>query len=269
MFKPKVSHEVPLCLLEQSKQFNDYDYCLPHLLDQSEEYRNYFIQASQEDRYIIMDNSLHELGTPYSEDRLTYWLDKLVPDEFIVPDHWQDMERTLEDAERWSQKEFDHAGTTFVAVVQANDLREGLECFDTLKNSLGYKKIAISYGASWYNDLSTHPDPNYAKMHGRISFVRTLVDDFLLNEPWQDIKLHLLGCQLPQEFSYYHHLNCISTIDTSNPILAAIDNMKYENYGLNIKPKTKIDEAMDIHLYDLDLALVNSNVSLFRKINNI
>ena len=42
MFKPKISHEVPLCLLELSKQFNDYDYCLPHLLDQDEEYKNYF-----------------------------------------------------------------------------------------------------------------------------------------------------------------------------------------------------------------------------------
>ena len=29
----KVSHEVPINLLEKSKLFNDYDYCLPHLLD--------------------------------------------------------------------------------------------------------------------------------------------------------------------------------------------------------------------------------------------
>ena len=25
----KVSHETPLCLLNDSKRFNDYDYCLP------------------------------------------------------------------------------------------------------------------------------------------------------------------------------------------------------------------------------------------------
>ena len=30
----KVSHEVPRCLLTASTEFNDYDYCLPHLLDQ-------------------------------------------------------------------------------------------------------------------------------------------------------------------------------------------------------------------------------------------
>ena len=40
--KPKVSHEVPLQLLSDSKQFNDYDYCLPHLLDIHPEYEDYF-----------------------------------------------------------------------------------------------------------------------------------------------------------------------------------------------------------------------------------
>ena len=41
----KVSHEVPRCLLNASQVFNDYDYCLPHLLDQDEEYKQYFVNA--------------------------------------------------------------------------------------------------------------------------------------------------------------------------------------------------------------------------------
>ena len=268
MFKPKVSHEVPLCLLELSKQFNDYDYCLPHLLDQDEEYKNYFLQSKNEGRYIIMDNSLHELGTPYSEERLLYWLEKLQPDEFIVPDHWQDKNKTLDSATEWIQKEFDYPNTKFVAVVQANNLLEGIECFNHLKNNLGYRKIAISYGASWYNDLSNHPDPNFAKMLGRVKFVKILSDDFSLDAPWQEVKLHLLGCQLPQEFSY-HYLNCIETIDTSNPILAAIDGMKYKPYGLLSKTKTRIDGIIKIPFSKLDLDLTLYNVDLFRKINNI
>ncbi len=58
----KVSHEVPICLLEHSLKFNHYDYCLPHLLDQNEQYREFFYKSKAEGRYIIMDNSLHELG---------------------------------------------------------------------------------------------------------------------------------------------------------------------------------------------------------------
>ena len=55
----KVSHEVPRCLLLASQEFNDYDYCLPHLLDQDEEYKQYFLDAKKAGRYIVMDNSLH------------------------------------------------------------------------------------------------------------------------------------------------------------------------------------------------------------------
>ena len=38
MKKVKISHEVPFCLLSKSLEFNDYDYCLPHLLDKNEEH---------------------------------------------------------------------------------------------------------------------------------------------------------------------------------------------------------------------------------------
>ena len=50
----KVSHEVPLALLEMSKSFNDYDYCLPHLLDKYEKYKEYFLKARKQGRYIVM-----------------------------------------------------------------------------------------------------------------------------------------------------------------------------------------------------------------------
>ena len=43
--KVKISHEVPITLLEESKKFNDYDYCLPHLLDQHNLYEKYFRQS--------------------------------------------------------------------------------------------------------------------------------------------------------------------------------------------------------------------------------
>ena len=58
----KISHEVPKVLLNNSREFNDYDYCLPHLLDQDEYYKDYFYNARKEGRYIIMDNSFNELG---------------------------------------------------------------------------------------------------------------------------------------------------------------------------------------------------------------
>jgi hypothetical protein len=90
----KVSHEVPRCLLTASPEFNDYEYILPHLLDIDEEYLAYFRDAKAKGRYIVMDNSLHELGEAYNHKRLLYWVNELEPDEFMVPDVWMDCHQT-------------------------------------------------------------------------------------------------------------------------------------------------------------------------------
>ena len=102
----KVSHELPNNMLYMSKEINDYEYCLPHLLDKvhikkensPQVYRDHFFQAKKDGRYIIMDNSLHELGEAYGEDRLLHWVNKLKPDEFIVPDVWENQIATLTNA---------------------------------------------------------------------------------------------------------------------------------------------------------------------------
>jgi hypothetical protein len=91
----KISHEVPRCLLNNSRGFNQYDYCLPHLLDQDEEYKEFFYESKRQGRYIIMDNSLHELGQAYNHERLLYWINELEPDEFIVPDVWMKQAQTV------------------------------------------------------------------------------------------------------------------------------------------------------------------------------
>ena len=88
---------------------------MPHLLDQNEDYLNYFKWAKENDRYIIMDNSLHELGHAYDTDRLLHWVEYFEPNEFIVPDVWQDMEASLENAAEWAKIKLPHY-TTKVAV---------------------------------------------------------------------------------------------------------------------------------------------------------
>ena len=60
----KISHEVPKCLLEESLSFNMYDYCLPHLMEEDEEYRKFFMKSKDIGREIFLDNSLHEKRIP-------------------------------------------------------------------------------------------------------------------------------------------------------------------------------------------------------------
>jgi hypothetical protein len=261
----KVSHEVPLCLLEQSLQFNDYDYCLPHLMDQYEEYKSFFLRSKENGRHIMMDNSLHELGIPYSEDRLFYWLDELQPDEFFVPDYWEDQTQSVVSAKRWIQYQDSYPDTTFIAVVQAKSLYEAIICYQIYKD-LGYKKIAFSYGASYYNDMHPHENKAIGKALGRIDAINKIHGIGVIHN---NDRIHLLGCSVPQEFGYHKDSSYIESIDTSNPVMAAIQGLKYDTLGLEVKPTVNMNECFEMPLSEINMELLNYNVKQFKQINNL
>ena len=257
----KVSHEVPRCLLNNSREFNDYDYCLPHLLDQDEQYKEFFYESKRRGRYIIMDNSLHELGEAYNHDRLLHWIKELEPDEFIVPDVWMDCHKTAAQAKYWKQFKYPKK-TKLTAVIQGKDKNEAYLCANLLAN-LGYKKLCVSYGATWYNDFFPHTNEDIGKSLGRVRFVQGLLNlDHLKN-----IKYHLLGCAVPQEFGWYDNHPQIESIDTSNPIMAALEGTIYTRAGLNAKPKANMNEYFDVDPYSVNYEDVLKNVKRFRKIN--
>ena len=254
----KISHEVPIPYLKQSRGFNDYDYCLPHLLDKSKEYKQYFVRSKEMHRYIIMDNSLHELGKPYDSERLWYWMNYFKPNEFIVPDYWQDKTSTLVAAKSWLSREFPEE-TTPVAVVQASDKSEAYSCYSILKMQ-GYKKIAFSYGADWYYEagLKSTPDKNnkfITKAHGRYNTIKEFQQKGIITK---FDRVHLLGCNIPQEFSWYKNMPFIESIDTSNPVIHGLAGVKYKDYGLNEKLSHKVDkfegnsEYWEIALYNVE-----------------
>ena len=261
----KVSHELPINMLNRSYDINDYEYCLPHLLDQNEEYKNHFYKAKKDGRYIIMDNSLHELGEAYDTDRLLYWIEELEPDEFIVPDVWQNKTSTLVNAKYWMKNYKLPKNTTKVAVVQAQSYGEACECYDILQFHQGYKKIAFSYGADWYAKEFPHPNPLVGKMMGRILTISKMYKSGIIGK---SDRVHLLGCALPQEFRYYKDFPFIESIDTSNPIIHGLEGIRYSSNGLFTKSNTKIDKIGNIPLTRETLYDINHNLTQFKKYLN-
>jgi len=262
--KVKVSHEVPIALLEDSKYFNDYDYCLPHLLDQYSEYEEYFRKAKRTGRYIIMDNSLHELGHAYDTKSLLYWVEELEPDEFIVPDVWEEANASVRNAKTWVSYEFPE-NTTKVAVVQGKSYIDFATGYQRYK-WLGYEKIAFSYGASFFQKTFPHPNPHIAKMMGRLKTITSLYENNIISD---FDRVHLLGCNLPQEYLYYKDFKFIESIDTSNPIIHGLKGVRYSEGGLLHKEKEKIDENFTISISENQKKDVLYNVGMFRKINNL
>jgi len=253
----KVSHEVPKCLLNNSREFNDYDYCLPHLLDEDEHYRNFFYESKKQGRYIIMDNSLHELGKAYNHERLLHWIKELQPNEFIVPDVWMKQAQTCAQAKYWLQFKYPK-NTKIVAVVQGEDKVKAHLCAGLIRD-LGYTKLCISYGASWYGNTPLD------KALGRISFVKELLED----KKYKDVQFHLLGCAVPQEFGWYNNHPQIESIDTSNPIMAALEGILYSKMGLIFKPEANMNTSFNIDGKQINYSLVLKNIERFKEINGL
>jgi hypothetical protein len=247
-----------------SKTFNDYDYCLPHLLDKHRLYEEYFRQAKAEGRYIIMDNSLHELGEAYDTKRLLHWVTELEPNEFIVPDVWQDKTASVRNAKTWASVELPK-NTTKVAAVQGKTYTDFSTGYQRYK-WFGYKKIAFSYGASWFAECFQHPNPYVAKMMGRLKTINNLYKHNVISD---FDRVHLLGCNLPQTFLYYKDFPFIESIDTSNPIIHGLKGMRYSEGGLLHKDKEKIDENFIQPISPKQKEDVLHNVKMFRKMNQL
>ena len=260
----KVSHETPLCLLGDSEKFNDYDYALPHLFDEEEGYLEYFRQAKAKRRYIIMDNSLHELGHAYDSARLMHWINELVPNEFVVPDVWENRDASVVNARKWASIELPK-GVEKVAVVQATTIHEAATCYQTYKD-LGYKKIAFSYGASYYNDVVPHPNRDLGKALGRLSVISALYETKVIHD---NDRVHLLGCAVPQEFGWYRGFKFIESIDTSNPVMAALEGIRYSNAGLDTKPKANINDYFYMLGTQVDYDILTHNLCKFCEINDL
>ena len=255
----KVSHELPLSLMKYAYKWNDYDYCLPHLIDQYSEYKEFFEYSRKNLRFIIMDNGLFEGVTHTTEDLISK-IELIQPDVFIVPDAWNDVNTTLVNAKSWmiNYKEGLPKRTNLMAVCQGKDMTELTTTYQTLID-LGYTHIAFNHSSIAYQSLG-YEDPLKNQMYGRMEFIRKLVANSSIRN---DVHHHLLGCSLPQEFMSYGDWKFIKTVDTSNPILVGAEGIRYADNGLDFKPKEKLEHYFEKNLDD-KLEDIIFNVNKFK-----
>jgi hypothetical protein len=241
----KISHELPLGLMKFAYKWNDYDYCLPHLIDQYPEYKEFFEYSRDNKRFIIMDNGLFEGVTHTTEDLLNK-INLIRPNIFIVPDAWNDANTTLVNAKSWmiNYKEGLPEGVELMAVCQGQDMTELTTTYQTLID-LGYTHIAFNHSSIAYQKEYTGMDHLKASMYGRMEFIRRLVASGSIRNTYYH---HLLGCSLPQEFMSYKDWKFIKSVDTSNPILVGAEGIRYTTSGLAFKPKEKLE-----HYFEKDL----------------
>ena len=256
----KISHELPLGLMHNSYKWNDYDYCLPHLVDKYDQYRIFFQKARLDKRFVIMDNGLFE-GVFHTVQDLLEKINLIRPNIFIVPDAWNDSVTTVRSAKHWmiNFKADLPKGVNLMAVCQGKDMTELTTTYQTLVD-LGYTHIAFNHSSIAYQQEYPGMNSLKAAMYGRMEFIRRLVQSGVIRK---DIYHHLLGCSLPQEFMSYGDWQFIKSVDTSNPILVGAEGGKYTNSGMTWKPKEKLEHYFEMNL-DSKIEDIIFNVNKFR-----
>ena len=257
----KISHELPLSLMHNAYKWNDYDYCLPHLIDHYDQYRTFFQKSRLDKRFIIMDNGLFEGVTHTTEDLLEK-INLVRPDIFIVPDAWNDANTTLVNAKSWmiNYKQYIPEGINLMAVCQGQDMTELTTTYQTLVD-LGYTHIAFNHSSIAYQKDYDGMDHLKAAMYGRMEFIRKLVASGTIRKSNYH---HLLGCSLPQEFMSYKDWTFIKSVDTSNPILVGAESQRYTDNGILWKPKEKLEYYFEKDLNG-QIEDIIFNVNRFRK----
>ena len=245
----QISHEVPLSLLEQSRKFNDYDYALVHLYETEPEYLKFYKESITKGREVILDNSVFELEEAFDADRFKHWIKETLPTYYIIPDVLDNSEQTIKNVLNWDKE--DIPGQT-IGVIQGESFNQALACYDAIKDHVD--RIAISFNCKFYEQ-----EEGESVLHkwavGRIRFVNYLAT------MGNTKPMHLLGCSIPQEFKFYRDpkFDFIKSVDTSNPVVHAINNIKYTDDGLDTKVSTKLIEYMHQTEFDMDTLLYNVN----------
>lgn len=256
----KISHESPLCLLEDSLSYNDYQYCLPRFYTRYEQYKEFFLRyRKQKDSFIVLDNGLFE-GDAFSDNQLLKLIEEIKPDIFVAPDAWNDSKTTFENAERWIKKI--QPKTELMVVLQGNSYYEIQKLYERCNIDLGYRYFAFNHSSRTYGFEYPHSFSNVSAMIGRIGVINKLLYDGTLAINKYH---HLLGCSLPEEFQYYNSktYDFIKSVDTSNPVINGIKGIRYDGEMIFEKHREKMEVFMEKDLAS-NLGDIKFNIEKFR-----
>ena len=260
-----ISHEVPQTLLEESLQFNDYNYCLVHLCETHPTYKNFYKKSKNNKKELLLDNSIFELGKAFDPVKFASYIQDLQPTYYVIPDALENKDETILSYNKFIQ-EYSNLNGAKIGVVQGKTYNELVDCYKFMSDNADY--IALSFDLSFYQYIGTGISKLERQSSGRIRFIETLLQENKINH---DKPHHLLGCSLAKEFKHYtsRGYSFIRSCDTSNPVVAGMLGITYSGeFGLQTKPSIKLAEMIDREITEYEYNTIKYNVSTFKKIVN-
>jgi len=245
----------PIPLLERYGKLTAYHLCLAHLMHNLE-YADFYRARANAGDFIIMDNSVIELGKPVALEQLVAAATSIGAKEIVLPDQLQDIAGTLKivnDAlQHWKLKEWQqNTGGSIMVVPQGRSLYEFQSCFAQFVEMPNWTTLGVPRSLNQMKD---------DHKHNRISFLNWLQGQFTPEKPW--FAVHLLGLSdNVTELLSCREFPWIRGVDTKLPIRAGIHYVGFDkDKGLliskNSLPKLDLLQAS----YDPQPAITLHNI---------
>lgn len=243
----KTFHEAPVSLFKTVQSMTGGDYALVHLLEHGCEYEALMREAVQEGRTVYLDNSIFELGEAFDMERFLFWINRLNPTYYIVPDVLEDADGTIKNMQRWLRdfKPRVTGNSKMIGVVQGKTMEDIRKCYIYMDKGADVDMIAISFDYSLYLQMTPHPNKLMSYAMGRVAVLSQLAKEGTINTGRPH---HLLGCATPGEGLFYNSEDFpwIYSVDTSNPVMHGMKGIPYKGpFGLTIKVKDKMCDYIE------------------------
>ena len=254
----QVSHEIPLSLIDEHQDFiSDYMFVLLHKILEDEQYANTVLDFSDHGEIIYLDNSCFELGESLDNKLLYEWYQRIEPEYVVLPDVLGDYRRTLQRSIEFADN-YPEAIPNGMPVIQGSTPDEMIDCYNEFINySDKWGIIGIPFVYRWVDKDPTLQANERIKLLERMD--RECID--------RRFKHHLLGTWQAREFAHYRDYNWVHSVDTSNPVMAALDGTPYAGiHGLTQKPRSTFDSVYEMKEEDINMDLLYYNVDTFKQI---
>lgn len=279
----KINSELPLQMLKDNYDLNEYDFVLFHLYISNEEYREYYksMRRVHPDRTMILDNSAYEFfikGEKLDLMQFKVAIEDLKPDYYILPDVLMDQQATLDGIQEFCNTCIPlNCDAEPIAVAQGKTEEELVECLHIYGDE-GIDAICIPFHNSFFKDLGQQViDDDISMIYEsfmdayNIDDIDDITDDMkyamgrvrFFVKYWFIIKtfeyVHMLGSHCPYEKHFYHE---IDSMDTGYPVKLAHECIMLGKE--KSKPSTIIDDFLTNKITVTERKLIHVNIERFK-----
>lgn len=212
----------PIAYLEEFATQSNTHLVLAHIVDNNEQYANFYNEMSERGDRIIMDNSAFELGQSYHPEKLIELGHKCGADAIVLPDFpFQASQTTIDAAIKWApQIKSEGFKTMFVPQSEVGELEDWISCYNWAANEDDIDIIGMSI-LGIPNAL-----PNIPKSYARVVMTEILHDRGIFNHKKFH---HYLGLNSAPnvELPALIESNSLDSCDSSNPVWCGVNGIKY------------------------------------------